>query len=97
MPTTTQPQPLLDDDPTLPRYVTLQDAARAFAVDVKTIRRKIAAGELPAVRVGTRSPGTIRDTRPIRVPLAALAVLSEPVATVRGSDGTPTTGRGAAA
>lgn len=61
------------------QHVTIQQAASAWQVDPKTIRRRIADGTLPAVRVGIRRPGTLRDTRPIRIPLDALAVLTEPM------------------
>jgi hypothetical protein len=76
--------------PTLPpvdldQRVSLQFAAARCAVDVKTIRRRIADGTLPAVRIGVRKPGTVRDARPIRVRLSDLAVLLEPV-TIPTSD-----------
>jgi excisionase family DNA binding protein len=60
-------------------YCTVQVAAEAYDVDPKTIRRMIASGNLPAVRVGHRSAGTIRDTRAIRIPVAALAAAFPPV------------------
>lgn len=66
------------------QYVTIQHAAAALAVDTKTIRRRIADGTLPAVRVGARRPGALRDTRPIRIPADALATIVEPV-TARGA------------
>jgi excisionase family DNA binding protein len=64
----------------LASYCTVQEAAGALAVDHKTIRRMIARGELPAVRVGARPAGAIRDTRPIRIPVDALAAALHPVA-----------------
>lgn len=66
------------------QHLTIRDAADALAVDPKTIRRRIADGSLPAVRIGTRRPGTVRDTRPIRIPADALAAIVEPV-TGRGA------------
>lgn len=60
-------------------HLTIKAAAAALAVDPKTVRRRITDGTLPAVRVGVRRPGTLRDTRPIRIPADALATLVEPV------------------
>ena len=44
MATLTQPRPLL----------TIPDAAFRLALSEKTIRRRVASGELPAVRLGAR-------------------------------------------
>lgn len=63
------------------QHVTIKHAASALNVDPKTIRRRIADGTLPAFRVGIRRPGTLRDTRPIRIPADALAAILSPVAT----------------
>ncbi len=63
----------------LAKYITIDQAAAALAVDRKTIRRKIARGELPAVRIGTRTPGTVRDIRPIRIQAAAIHAILEPI------------------
>lgn len=72
------------------QHVTIQQAASAWQVDPKTVRRKIAEGTLPAVRVGIRRPGTLRDTRPIRIPIDALADLTEPMNAPRaGQPGNP--------
>ena len=60
-------------------YVTIAEAATALAVDSKTIRRRISDGTLPAVRVGFRRPGTLRDTRPIRIPAEAVVTILTPV------------------
>ena len=38
-----------------PVYLSLEEAAESMAVSVKTIRRWIAAGTLPAYRCGTRA------------------------------------------
>lgn len=65
----------------MPQHVSIQTAAAVLDVNPKTVRRMIAAGALPAVRVGTRRPGTLRDTRRIRIPADALASLVEPVTT----------------
>lgn len=70
---------LADTSSTLGSYVTIADAATALAVDQKTIRRKIAAGELPAFKVGASNPGTARDTRLVRIPAVALSGLLEPI------------------
>ena len=35
---------------TLPRLMTLKDAAAALGLSVKTLRRRIAAGKLPVIR-----------------------------------------------
>lgn len=61
-------------------YVTISQAAAALAVDPKTIRRYIADGSIPAVRLGSRVPGSIRDTRAIRIPAAAIEQALHPVA-----------------
>jgi excisionase family DNA binding protein len=60
-------------------YCTIQDAASYLAVDPKTIRRLIAGGTLPAVRVGFRPSGTTRDKRPIRIPVDALKLAVDPM------------------
>lgn len=39
---------------TVPTYVSLQQAARITAQSVKTIRRRVADGTIPAYRVGPR-------------------------------------------
>ncbi|GAA2085599.1 hypothetical protein GCM10009840_23460 [Pseudolysinimonas kribbensis] len=69
----------------LDQYVSLQHAAAACELDSKTLRRRIADGTLPAVRIGTRRPGAGRDTRPIRVKLSDLARLMEPVTVSSGA------------
>lgn len=40
---------------TVPAYVSLEEAADAMSVSVRTIRRWIAAGTIPAYRCGTRA------------------------------------------
>jgi len=55
-------------------YVSIQAAADILACSTKTIRRKIAAGELPARRIGTRL---------IRIDAADLANLGRPLTTAR--------------
>ena len=40
--------------PAIPVYLSLEEAAEAMSVSVKTIRRWIAAGTLPAYRCGRR-------------------------------------------
>lgn len=36
------------------QWLTLQEAAAIYAVSVKTLRRRLACGDLPASRCGTR-------------------------------------------
>jgi excisionase family DNA binding protein len=67
----------------LAQHVTIQEAAGALAVSTDTIRRRIADGTLAAVRIGARRPGTLRDTRHIRIPAAALSSVVEPVTAIR--------------
>jgi len=43
------------DHRTMPIYLSLEDAADSMSVSVKTIRRWIAAGDLPAYRCGKRA------------------------------------------
>lgn len=43
------------DRRTIPVYLSLEEAADAMSVSVKTIRRWIAAGTLPAYRCGKRA------------------------------------------
>lgn len=69
----------------LPQFVTLQEGATAYRCDVKTLRRRIADGSLPAIRIGTRRPGTLKDTRPIRVRVSDLEAIMNPVVTAGGA------------
>lgn len=57
---------------TLPVYISLAQAAEAMAVSVKTIRRWIAAGTLPAYRCGKRA---------IRIRLDDLHASARPIPT----------------
>lgn len=41
--------------PPIPVYLSLEEAAEAMSVSVKTIRRWIASGTLPAYRCGKRA------------------------------------------
>ncbi len=52
----------------LPRVLTVQQAAEAMQVDHKTVRRRIADGTLPCVRIGGC----------IRVPVAAVQKMLTP-------------------
>lgn len=56
---------------TIDHHVTIREAAERLAVSTKTIRRRIAAGELSAVRVGSGQA--------VRVPVAAIDDLLRPV------------------
>lgn len=58
----------------MPQYTTLADAAARWAVSTRTIRRRIATGELPAVRLSARA---------IRINEDDLASLFKPVAVAR--------------
>ncbi len=40
------------DDAALPQLLTLQDAARILNTSMKTLRRRIDAGQLPVIRDG---------------------------------------------
>lgn len=60
--------------PVVASYVTIQGAAEILSCSTKTIRRKIASGELPARRIGARM---------IRVDAADLAELGRPVTVTR--------------
>lgn len=42
------------DDPQLPVYVTLEQAALMMSTSVKTIRRRISDGTIPAYQCGGR-------------------------------------------
>jgi excisionase family DNA binding protein len=54
------------------KYLTLSQAAERYGVSVRTLRRRIAEGRLPAYRVGPRS---------IRVAEGDLARLARPIPT----------------
>lgn len=56
---------------TAPRYVSVQEAADLLSVSQKTIRRRIADGELDAVRVGSG--------RSVRIPADAVGQLLRPL------------------
>jgi len=59
------------------RYVSLQHAAEYLGVSVKTVRRMIARGDLPAYRLGPRM---------IRVDLGAVDAALRPIPTVRTTE-----------
>lgn len=60
--------------PVAATYVSIATAADILACSTKTIRRKIASGELPARRIGTRL---------IRIDATDLAGLGRPLTTAR--------------
>ena len=60
-------------------YITVSQAATILGVDRKTIDRKIASGELPAFKIGTKHPDSIKDTRPVRIRASALVAILEPM------------------
>lgn len=53
----------------MPDYLSLDDVAARLGVSVKTARRRVADGTLPAVRIG----------RLIRVPASALESVGRPL------------------
>ena len=60
------------------RFISIADAAQHLDVSLKTIRRRIAAGDLKAYRLG--------GSRVLRVNLNELDDLMRPIPTVRTSD-----------
>ena len=58
------------------QHLTLQQAADLLGVSAKTVRRFIARGDLQAYRVG----------RQIRITLADVESLLQPISTVRSGD-----------
>ena len=71
------------------QYISLQEAASALHVDTKTVRRFIARGLLPAVKIGTRKPGALKDTRLVRIRADALASILSPITTPATDAGNP--------
>lgn len=59
---------------TLPVYLSLEEAAQVMSLSVKTIRRRIADGTIPAYQCGRR---------PIRIRLDELEAALRPIPTVR--------------
>ena len=70
------PVPFVD---ALPYFASLQQIEATGLCSQRMLRDAIARGELYAVRLGVRRPGTLRDTRPIRVPREALLDWLTPV------------------
>jgi excisionase family DNA binding protein len=60
------------------RFISIADAAQHLDVSLKTIRRRIAAGDLKAYRLG--------GSRVLRVNLNELDDLMRPIPTVRATD-----------
>lgn len=58
---------------TLPVYLSLEEAAQVMSLSVKTIRRRIADGTIPAYQCGRR---------PIRIRLDELEAALRPIPTV---------------
>jgi excisionase family DNA binding protein len=58
------------------RYASLEEAARWYGMSQRSIRRMIADGSLPAVRVGKRQ---------IRIRIEDLEALAEPIPTAGGA------------
>ena len=61
------------------RYLTVSAAADLLGVSVPTIRRWINEGALPAVKIGPKPRGAVRDNRPVRIPADSLSRVIEPV------------------
>lgn len=53
-------------------------AANLLGEHVATVRKRVAAGELPAVKIGPPPADPSRDRRRIRIPLAAVTDLIRP-------------------
>jgi excisionase family DNA binding protein len=60
-----------------PEYVSLREAARIYAISTYTLRRRIASGDLPAVKLGYKI---------IRVRIADLDNLFPTIPTTRAED-----------
>ena len=61
-------------DKTLPVYLSLEEAAEVMSLSVKTIRRRIADGTIPAYQCGRR---------PIRIRLDDLEAALRPIRSAR--------------
>lgn len=59
-----------------PDYLSLDDVAARLGVSVKTARRRVADGTLPAVRIGRRL---------IRVPASALESVGRPLTVAKAA------------
>lgn len=58
------------------QWLTLQQVADMLSLDYRTIAKYARRGELPgAVRVGTRNPNSVLDTRAVRVPADSIDLL----------------------
>ena len=60
-----------------PEYISLREAARIYAVSTYTLRRRIASGDLPAVKLGYKI---------IRIQIADLDRLFPAIPTTRPED-----------
>ena len=63
----------------LPPFASIPQVVSLGVCSDKTLRRGIASGKLAAVKVGVRRPGTLRDTRHIRITRESLAGFLSPV------------------
>lgn len=61
--------------------LTIEEAAAELKVSIKACRKWIASGELAAVKVGPKrgADSMGRDHRQVRIPLAAVSALIEPL------------------
>lgn len=58
--------------------VGTSEAAHLLGENVATVRRRVATGELPGVKVGKPPADPARDRRRIRIPLPAINALLQP-------------------
>lgn len=56
-----------------PKYLSLADVADQYSVSVKTLRRWISAGVLPAYRVGDQVRVTEADAETLARPIRAVS------------------------
>ena len=56
--------------------LTIQEVASVANVSESTVKRWIASGELPRVKLGRRKPNRVRDNRPIRFRIKDVAALA---------------------
>ena len=65
------------------KLLSLKTISERYEVSVKYLRSQIASGALPALKLGTRTSGTLKDVRPIRVRESDLAEWAEPIRNAR--------------
>ena len=55
--------------------LTIQEVASVANVSESTVKRWIASGELPKIKLGRRKPNRVRDNRPVRLRVKDVAKL----------------------